>query len=247
MKKLCIDLFSGLGGWSEAFMNRPDWNVVRIENNKRFKNVPHTVIMDVLDFDVSIIESPVTVVLASPPCTTMSVASVRWYWGHIEGYDGAVPGKTAREHIALFQKTLDIIHESQAPYYAIENPMGMAKHIMGEKDHRTYHCIWKDPDPVTGKLPPMKPTDLWYHLPPPVSVSWPPLIPDTWEKAPRGARSGTQGIKDKAERAKIPYRLSEFIRMHIDAYWGDGMGIDPAPWRYLLNDFADVPIPEGKK
>jgi hypothetical protein len=32
--------------------------------------------------------------------------------------------------------------------------------------------------------------------------------PKDWQKAPRGARAGIQGIKDTELRAKIPYGLS---------------------------------------
>jgi hypothetical protein len=45
---LCIDLCSGLGGLSEAFV-REGWTVMRLDNNPRFAEVPHTVIADITD------------------------------------------------------------------------------------------------------------------------------------------------------------------------------------------------------
>jgi hypothetical protein len=201
--------------------------------------------MDVLDFDHRKLRTAPSIVLASPPCTKFSVASLRWYWGKIEGYDGYVPGKQAREHIKLFKKTMDIIYETGTHFYVVENPMGMAKHVMGDKDHRTYFCIWNDTDPETGKKPAKKPTDLWYHLP--SEIEWPPLVKDTWELAPRGSHTGTQGIKDKAVRALIPYALSDFIRYTIDEHYKFGGPAMALPSRKSFNDFAWAPLPEGKK
>ena len=37
-----LDLCSGLGGASEAFVNHPHWEVIRIENNELLADVPHT-------------------------------------------------------------------------------------------------------------------------------------------------------------------------------------------------------------
>ena len=41
-----IDLFSGLGGASEAFV-RDGWTVIRIENNMLLSGVPHTRMLDI--------------------------------------------------------------------------------------------------------------------------------------------------------------------------------------------------------
>ena len=47
-----LDLCSGLGGFSEAFVNDLDWEVMRIENNPLLSEVPHTEIIDIFDFRV---------------------------------------------------------------------------------------------------------------------------------------------------------------------------------------------------
>ena len=44
--KAMLDLFSGLGGWSEAMMNRNDWIVHRFDNNPALEIVPNTTIAD---------------------------------------------------------------------------------------------------------------------------------------------------------------------------------------------------------
>ena len=50
-KNLFIDLFSGLGGASEAFMRSESWDVVRIENNPELSFVPNTITQSVLDIE----------------------------------------------------------------------------------------------------------------------------------------------------------------------------------------------------
>lgn len=51
MNKHFLDLFSGLGGASEAFLkDASNWNVLRIDNNPLLSEVPNTVIMDLNDF-----------------------------------------------------------------------------------------------------------------------------------------------------------------------------------------------------
>ena len=76
-----LDLFSGLGGFSEAFLRAGD-EVVRVENNPLLSEVPNTSIQDVWDVRDRIIEykrngqpiRKIDVVLASPPCLEFSLA-----------------------------------------------------------------------------------------------------------------------------------------------------------------------------
>ena len=48
MNKKMLDLFSGLGGASESFLNN-GWEVMRIEKNPALALVPNTKILDVYD------------------------------------------------------------------------------------------------------------------------------------------------------------------------------------------------------
>ena len=67
-----IDLFSGLGGFSEAFAQDPIWDVLRIENNHLLAADPHTMIADALTLDPAGFDCDL--LLASPPCTEFSLA-----------------------------------------------------------------------------------------------------------------------------------------------------------------------------
>ena len=70
-----LDLCSGLGGFSSAFVNDPSWEVMRIENNPLLESVPHTEIICIFEFRDNLADmisrgycptSP-DLLLASPP------------------------------------------------------------------------------------------------------------------------------------------------------------------------------------
>ena len=101
MKDWILDLFSGLGGASEAFVNHPQWRVVRIEKNPILASVPHTRLLDILewmDWLPALIEEMgclPTVVWASPECKDYSNAfsspKSRWNREHgsLDDYEPA--------------------------------------------------------------------------------------------------------------------------------------------------------------
>jgi len=201
-----IDLCSGLGGWTSAFIDDSKWEVIRYDNNPKFEGVPFTKIVNVMDIE----KIDADLVLASPPCNTMSMASVSHHW---RVYDGVrTPySQQCKDAVKLFHHVKELAE--QAKWYVIENPIGMGKYVLGQPSVLTYFCIWNRPD--GDRLPPKKPTWLWYRLP--VHVNWPVPRKGSWELAPRGSKTGTQGINGSALRALIPYGLSKFIKMHVEA------------------------------
>lgn len=75
--KWVLDLCSGLGGASEAFMNTPHWRVIRVENNEKLASVSSTWILDVKDWKnwlpaMLSEHGPPSIVLAAPPCREFS-------------------------------------------------------------------------------------------------------------------------------------------------------------------------------
>jgi len=76
-----IDLFSGLGGASEAFL-RNGWQIKRIEINPELGLVPETEIMCIYDFATWVQDrmdeghafEDILLIWASPPCTDFSNA-----------------------------------------------------------------------------------------------------------------------------------------------------------------------------
>jgi len=183
----CIDLFSGLGGFSEAFINRGH-DVLRIDNDNRFKDIPYTTIKDVGTLTSTELQGAY-IILASPPCTHFSVASVYRHWPK------GVPTKATLKQINLVKYTIKIIKEAKPKYWIMENPIGKLRKVIGTPPLTVYMCAW-------GKKA-KKPTDLWGQLPP-IDIK----MPMKWQKAPRGSKLGVQGYHDPAAAAMIPYDFS---------------------------------------
>jgi len=134
-KSLFIDLFSGLGGASEAFMRSKSWDVVRIENNPELSFVPNTVTQSVLDiksmmenFDRvdSMINYEKIVVWASPPCREFSL-----------GY--AAPGPKAKREgrefnpdMMLLRAAINFINYVDPDVWVIENVKGSVPYFKDE-------------------------------------------------------------------------------------------------------------------
>ena len=128
-----LDLFSGLGGFSEAFVNH-GCDVIRIENNPLLENVPHTQLKCVLELRDYLqdcknrglmIQSP-DVVLASPPCLMFSNAynaPKSIYLRKFGTLDGYEPDMT------LLEAVLDIVKLINPRYWIIENVHGAGKYF----------------------------------------------------------------------------------------------------------------------
>lgn len=142
---------------------------------------------------------------ASPPCTAFSVASIGTHWGG--GYRGYEPKtEKARLGIELVQKTLDIIKGSEPRWWFIENPRGVLRKLsIMQGLHRVTvtYCQYGDSR--------MKPTDIWTN-----ALWWHPRPmckngDKCHQAAPRGSKTGTQGLKGATERGVIPSALFEEI------------------------------------
>jgi len=158
-------------------------------------------VCDIRDFDVNQLPWKPDVVWASPPCTGFSVAAIGHHW---TGGKGAyIPNTaTARLGIELLKKTLHLIDALEPQHWFIENPRGLMRkmpQLTGKRRHTVTYCQYGDSR--------MKPTDIWTN-----STTWKPRPmckngAQCHEAAPRGSRTGTQGLKNNYERSKIPPAL----------------------------------------
>lgn len=127
-----LDLFSGLGGFSEAFVLAGD-EVCRVENNPLLAEVPYTSMDDVLNVRDRLVRyqeegipmREYDILLASPPCHEFSLAfsapqAQASRTGEFEDYD---PDMT------LVQAVLDIIKITKPKYWIIENVRGSIRHF----------------------------------------------------------------------------------------------------------------------
>ena len=150
----------------------------------------------------------VDVLWASPPCTAFSVASIGKHW--TGGSKAYIPkSKTAEEGLLLLDKTIEGIKTIRPKYWFIENPRGVMRKVIdkifekhGLTDYRRVtvtYCKYGDKR--------MKPTDIWTNC-----HAWNhrPMCRNgdkCHEAAPRGSKTGTQGLKGATERGVIPSDL----------------------------------------
>jgi len=115
MKKVVWDLCSGLGGWSEAFV-QDGWIVHRIEINDELSYIPHTLPFDVIDWAdwIDYLPKP-DLILASPPCTEFSMA---------QNFHGNRPDNP---DMSILEACIDIIKLAKPKYWCIENVAGACK------------------------------------------------------------------------------------------------------------------------
>jgi len=127
-----LDLFSGLGGASEAFV-QAGWEVMRIENNPLLSEVPHTELISVLDvrdlLEENVIDNPdpflhdIDLIWASPPCDEFSLAFSAPHAIH----NRENPGIPYEPNMDYLEATLDIIKLLKPRYFVIENVRGSSK------------------------------------------------------------------------------------------------------------------------
>jgi len=99
-----------------------------------------------------------------------------------------------------------LINELKPKYYFIENPRGGLRKMdfmKGLPRYTVTYCQYGDNR--------MKPTDIWTNHPNPKFKSMCHNGDKCHEPAPRGSRTGTQGLKGNKERSVIPEQLCDYI------------------------------------
>lgn len=165
---------------------------------------------DILDLTRERIPFTPDVIWASPVCTTYSIAAISTH------RNGTEPKSDyAKYSDKMLAKTLEIISWFPNAKFFIENPMGMMRKmpmLQGIYRAEVTYCSYGDIR--------MKPTDIF------TNHARSMFVPNGWqprtrcfngnrnchhEAAPRGSRSGTQGLKNAYERSRIPTELVEEI------------------------------------
>lgn len=191
-----LELFCGTKSFSNI-AEELGHNCITLDINPIFKP---TLCCDIMNFQV--VPNAFEFVWASPPCESFSVASIGKNWEN-----GKPKSLKALKGLELLDKTIHIISIINPKYWIIENPRCMTRTIIndifikyGIKDfHRTTvsYCQYGDNR--------MKPTDIWTNIN--FYGKCCKNNDNCHEKAPRGSRTGTQGLKNNIERGKIPRQL----------------------------------------
>jgi len=196
-----LELFAGSRSFSKVAAQHG--HSTYTTDNQDFKNINQ--VCDIFDFDldkaIKYLGGKPNIIWASPPCTYFSVASIGHHWhpNHTPKTKEAVLG------VEIVQKTIEIIKEVNPMFWFIENPRGKLRKLEVVKDlpmKTITYCSYGDMR--------MKPTDIWTNM------DWKPRPMCKngnrdchHQPAPRGSRTGTQGLKDSYEKSKIPPALFE--------------------------------------
>ena len=211
-RRTVLDLFSGLGGFSSAFEDADGWTVVTADIEEEFDP---DICADVRDLGPEDLPEP-DVVLASPPCPRFSVACIQKIWHHdTERRPKHLPRKAdVAQAIETVFHTLWLVYELQPDWWFMENPQGMLRTFIGEPVDQVHYCQYG------GDF--KKPTDLWGRHPP-MTYRKCSGAPACHVSNPREVNtfrdeSRTRAVdsSNSAERAKIPYELSDAIRGSIE-------------------------------
>lgn len=202
-----LELFAGTRSIGKAF-EAHGHQVFSIEWNRDFENIDlYADISQVTVQDILLLFGKPDVVWASPDCTTFSVAAISHHRRRNDETGNLDPiSEYARFCDTVDQHVLDLIQELEPRFWFIENPRGGMRKMtwmQGLPRYTVTYCQYGDTR--------MKPTDIWTNHPaprfkPPCKNGDP-----CHEKAPRGSRTGTQGLKDSKERSIIPPALCQHI------------------------------------
>ena len=173
-----------------------------------FENIDY--VIDILDFDINKVPFKPDLIWASPPCTSYSIAAI----SHHRPHDKPLSDFAVKSDL-IVKRTLEIIKELNPEFWYIENPRGMLRKqsfMKGIPRTTIWYCTYGDTR--------AKPTDIWTNNLRSI------FNPDGWnpkpechngntnchhEAAPRGSRTGTQGVKGNYNRSIIPKLLCEEI------------------------------------
>lgn len=201
-----LELFAGTASFGKVAFSRGH-RVFTSDFDPQFET---DYCVDIMKFDVSKVPFKPDFVWASPPCESFSVASIGHHWN----VDNTPKTQEAVEGMARVEKAIELIEQLQATYWVIENPRGKLRKLLFMQGFTRYtvtYCQYGDTR--------MKPTDLWTNIPnlelKPVCKNGAPCH----VAAPRGSRTGTQGIKTYKDRSRIPPQLCLSILEQLEALY----------------------------
>lgn len=140
--KLCIDLCSGYGGFSQAFQDKEGWEVVTIDIKRRFKP---TIVADVVHLPLRDGVRP-DALLMSPPCQRFSVACPQW------------PKHGIMKALQMVGACLEAVVKLKPEKWLLENPRGRLRWFLG-KPRQTIRYSDYDISYVVQKV-----TDFWGNI-----------------------------------------------------------------------------------
>lgn len=200
MRKKLLELFAGsrsVGKNAEALgfeVFSVDW--------EPFEGID--LVIDVEELDILFLPFLPDVIWASPDCATYSVAACSTHRKNSIEPKTEYAKKCDRVNLHFIELIKKIIEIKPDTVFFIENPRGMLRKMPFMQDfkrHTVWYCKYGDTR--------AKPTDIWTN-----SLKWQPRPPCKngatdchHERAPRGSKTGTQGLRGSYIRSAIPDEL----------------------------------------
>lgn len=201
-----LELFAGTRSIGKAFEEKGH-EVFSVEWDRSFENID--LYKDIYELSAKEILDKFgkpDVIWASPDCSSYSIAAISHHRKREENGNLAPVSEYAKFCDRVNQHTLNLIMTLSPKYWFIENPRGGMRKmdfIHGLPRYTVTYCQYGDTR--------MKPTDIWTNHPDP---KFKPMCKNgdpCHEKAPRGSRTGTQGLNGSKERSVIPLELCRHI------------------------------------
>ena len=206
-------MFAGTRSIGKAF-EAAGHEVYSVEWDKSFENIDlYADILTVTADDILRNFGHPDIIWASPDCATFSIAAI----SHHRRKNPATGNLDPVSDYAKFcdkvdRHVLDLIRELRPTYWFIENPRGGLRKMewmQGLPRYTVTYCQYELEKPAAERR--MKPTDIWTNHP---SPKFKPMCHNgdpCHARAPRGAKTGTQGLAGSKERSVIPAALCEHI------------------------------------
>ena len=200
-----LELFSGTKSISKAF-EKKGWETLTVDFNS---DLEPDWCVDILEVTAEMVVEKYgrpDVIWVSPDCRSYSIAAISHHRTREE--NGNLKGKS---DYAIFcdkvnKHVISLLQELMPKYWFIENPRGGMRKMnfmQGLPRHTVTYCQYGDTR--------MKPTDIWTNHPEPKFKGMCKNGDTCHESAPRGSKTGTQGLKNAKERGRIPDMLCVHI------------------------------------
>ena len=210
--RVMLELFAGTRSIGKAFDNH-GWKTYSVEWDKKFDNISLYADVSTLTAEqvIELCGGRPDVIWASPDCTTYSVAGIGFHRRKIRGE--IIPISEYAEFCdRCNMHLLELIKELNPRYFFIENPRGALRKMpfMVDFEKNGYARRYTVTYCQYGDFR-QKPTDIWTNHPNPCFKPICKRGASCHISSPRHSKRGTESLRDKVEKSKIPPALCDHI------------------------------------